>query len=295
MRIGRYQTQTDDTAWSGAVIDDETVVRLSEAGRAADVEIPESTVGLLETPDWHARATRALDRAAETGAGCHDIDTVVHAAPVATPGKVVCVGRNYRAHAAEGGNVAPDAPVLFSKFRSSIEGPGATVSWDPNYATQVDYEAELVVVIGEQTRDVDPEDAMGHVAGYLVGNDITARDLQTADGQWIRGKNLEGFAPIGPELVTAEEVADPHDLAIYTEIDGERLQDASTAQLVFGVDELIAFCSRAFPLAPGDLLFTGTPEGVGIHRDPPVLLGDGDTVTVGVEGLGELVTHCSHD
>jgi 2-keto-4-pentenoate hydratase/2-oxohepta-3-ene-1,7-dioic acid hydratase in catechol pathway len=291
MRLGRYQRPTDDTAWSGVLVDEHTVVCLAEAGRASSVEIPASTVGLLEMPEWQEKATRAL----ETGVGRYDIERLVRRAPIATPRKIVCVGRNYRAHAAEGGTVAPETPVLFSKFGSSIVGPEATVSWDPTYATQVDYEAELVVVIGERTRHVEPEEAMDHVAGYLVGNDLTARDLQTADGQWIRGKNLEGFAPIGPELVTTEELADPHDLAIYTEIDGVRLQDASTAQLVFGIDELVAFCSRAFPLLPGDLLFTGTPAGVGIHRDPPRLLGDGDSVTVGVEGVGELVTHCRFD
>ena len=160
---------------------------------------------------------------------------------------------------------------------------------------EVDYEGELAVVIGRRASYVDRAQALDHVAGFTVGNDVSARDLQHGDGQWVRGKSLDSFAPIGPELVTTDEVGDPHDLDVWAEVNGERLQDSSTSNLIFGVDELVSFCSRAFTLRPGDLLFTGTPPGVGVYRDPPVLLEDGDEVTIGVEGVGELTNACEYD
>jgi 2-keto-4-pentenoate hydratase/2-oxohepta-3-ene-1,7-dioic acid hydratase in catechol pathway len=199
---------------------------------------------------------------------------------------------DYVDHAEEGDNPIPEEPVLFSKFPTSVNGPGGTIEWDPDLTGKFDYEAELVVVIGEEARHVDEADVLDHVAGYLVGNDVSARDLQHGDGQWIRGKSLDTFAPIGPELVTPDKVDDPGTLDIWTEVNGERLQESTTSNLIFGVEELIAFCSRAFTLTLGDLLFTGTPPGVGVYREPPVLLSDGDEVTVGIEGIGELHNKC---
>ncbi|WP_436906855.1 fumarylacetoacetate hydrolase family protein [Halosimplex marinum] len=286
MRVGQYSAD-GERPWCG-IETDEGVVALPEAGAAAGVDIPRTTGDLLATWEWRRKADLAVEHATETGEGLREPADLDRHAPVTGPEKVVCVGLNYRDHAEEGDNPIPDTPVLFSKFPTTVNGPGNTVRWDPDLTEKVDYEAELVVVIGEEARRVDPDEAMDHVAGFTVGNDVSARDLQHGDGQWIRGKSLDGFAPTGPDLVTRDEVDDPHDLDIWAEVNGERLQDSSTEEFIFGVDELVSFCSQAFTLKPGDLLFTGTPPGVGVYRDPPVLLEDGDEVTVGIEGLGEL-------
>jgi 2-keto-4-pentenoate hydratase/2-oxohepta-3-ene-1,7-dioic acid hydratase in catechol pathway len=292
MRLGTYET--GGGTWPG-VRTDAGVVRLPEAGEAAGVDLPRHTSELLGTWEWRPKAELALDYAAETGVGVYDAGDLSRRAPVPNPGKIVCVGLNYRDHAEEGDNPIPDEPVLFAKFPTTVNDPGGEIAWDPDYTEQVDYEAELVAVVGEEARRVDADEAMDHVAGFTVGNDVSARDLQHGDGQWVRGKSLDGFAPTGPELVTTDEVSDPHDLDIWTEVDGERLQESNTGQFIFGVDELVAFCSRAFTLEPGDLVFTGTPPGVGVYREPPVLLEDGDEVTVGIEELGELHNHCAFE
>ncbi|GAB6878156.1 hypothetical protein JCM17823_04300 [Halorubrum gandharaense] len=295
MRIGQFSGDDEESAWCGVRTENGDVVDLPTAGEAAGVDIGPSTVDLLDDWEWRRKAELAVEYATETGVGLRDADDLQRHAPVSTPQKVVCVGLNYRDHAEEGDNPIPDEPVLFSKFPTSVAGPEDTVSWDPNLTEKVDYEAELVAVIGEEARRVDPEDAMDHVAGFTVGNDVSARDLQHGDGQWVRGKSLDSFAPTGPELVTTDEVPDPHDLEIWAEINGERLQESSTDNLIFGIDDLVSFCSQAFTLNPGDLLFTGTPPGVGVYREPPVLLEDGDSVTIGVEGVGELTNEFAFD
>ena len=296
MKIGQYRTTDAEDPWCGALIDGgDAVVSLAEAGAAAGVRIDESTTGLLADWEWRRNAELAVEYATETGVGRYDADAVSRAAPVSDPQKVVCVGLNYRDHAEEGDNPIPDEPVLFSKFPTSVTGPEDAVSWDPEYTEKVDYEVELVAVIGEEARRVDPDEALEYVAGFTVGNDVSARDLQHGDGQWVRGKSLNSFAPVGPELVTTDAVGDPHDLAIWADVNGDRLQESTTANLIFGIDELVSFCSRAFTLKPGDLLFTGTPPGVGVYREPPVLLADGDSVTVGVEGVGELTSEFAYD
>ena len=201
-------------------------------------------------------------------------------APVGRPGKVVAIGRNYREHADEEGVDAPPAPLVFAKWPSSIVGPGADIRWDPALTAQVDYEAELAVVIGTEARRVSEADALAHVLGYTCLDDVSARDLQFGDGQWTRGKSLDTFCPMGPALVTADEIGDPQALAIECRVNGEVLQRSTTAAMYFGVAEIISHCSMAFTLEPGDVIATGTPGGVGIFRDPPVLLADGDVVTV---------------
>jgi len=293
MRIGQFHDGGAST-WMGVARSDGTVVNLPVAGGAAGVELPARTRDLLEEWAWRRKVELAVDHAVETGTGLVDAESVSRGPPVAEPRKVVCVGLNYRDHAEEGDNPIPDEPVLFSKFPTSVNGPGGTIAWDPDLTETVDYEAELVAVIGTEAREVDVDEAEEYVAGYTVGNDVSARDIQHGDGQWVRGKSLDTFAPIGPDVVTPDEVGDVEDLGIWTEVNGERLQDSSTGELIFGIDELVSFCSRAFTLQPGDLLFTGTPPGVGVYREPPVLLEDGDTVTVGIEGLGELTNGCRY-
>lgn len=216
------------------------------------------------------------------------LDSVELAPPIRNPGKVVAIGLNYVDHAAESESAMPAEPLVFAKFPSSIVGPGQAISWDPELTSQVDYEAELAVVIGRRARNVDPETAMAHVFGYTCLNDVSARDLQFSDGQWVRAKSLDTFCPIGPWIVTADAIADPQRLRIMCAVSGEVLQDASTADMYFPVAELIARLSRAFTLEPGDLIATGTPPGVGYFRDPKRLLRHGDTVTVTIEGIGEL-------
>jgi 2-keto-4-pentenoate hydratase/2-oxohepta-3-ene-1,7-dioic acid hydratase in catechol pathway len=214
---------------------------------------------------------------------------VTAVAPVPRPGKIVCVGLNYRDHAEETGKPVPTEPVLFAKFANSVVGDGATVEIPPATA-EVDWEAELGVVIGSTTRRVEPERALDHVAGYVVLNDLSARDLQRRGGQWTRGKAVDGFLPMGPYLVTADEVPDPQALGIRCSVNGETVQDSSTGQMVFGVAELVSTISQTMTLEPGDCIATGTPPGVGMAMTPPRYLASGDVVTVEIDGLGTLTT-----
>ena len=216
-------------------------------------------------------------------------------APVPRPGKVVAIGRNYKDHAAESGSEPPPAPLIFAKWPSSVIGPGAEIRWDPALTAQVDYEAELGVVIGRTARRVAEADALAYVLGYTCIDDVSARDLQFGDGQWVRGKSLDTFCPMGPVLVTTDEIPDPQALAIACHVNGKTLQQASTADMYFGVATIVSHCSQAFTLEPGDVIATGTPAGVGVFRDPPILLGDGDEVVVEIEGIGRLVNTCRFD
>ena len=213
-------------------------------------------------------------------------------APTPRPGKIVAIGRNYREHAAEEGVEPPPAPLIFAKWPSSVVGPGDEVRWDPELTGQVDYEAELAVVIGRTARFVGVDTALDYVLGYTCLNDVSARDLQFGDGQWVRGKSLDTFCPMGPVLVTADEIDDPQDLAITCSVGDERVQEARTSAMYFGVAEIISYCSRSFTLDPGDVIATGTPGGVGVFRDPPRFLRDGDRMTVEIERIGRLENVC---
>ena len=207
--------------------------------------------------------------------------------PIERPGKIVCVGLNYRAHAEEQGRTPPEQPVLFAKWATSLIGPGEPIVL-PSLSQAVDHEAELGVVIGARVRGVSAENALEAVRGYLCANDVSARDLQRADRQFTRAKSLDSFCPIGPALVPRSEVTDSQALRIRCLVNGEVRQDSTTADMVFSVAELIAFASEAITLEPGDLLLTGTPGGVGEFREPPVYLRDGDEVTVEIERVGIL-------
>jgi 2-keto-4-pentenoate hydratase/2-oxohepta-3-ene-1,7-dioic acid hydratase in catechol pathway len=204
------------------------------------------------------------------------------------PGKIVCVGLNYLDHIRESGAEPPAEPLIFAKFPSAVIGAGDPIPIDESLTKRVDWEVELAVVIGRTARRVERAAALDHVFGYTVANDVSARDLQFGDGQWVRGKSLDGFCPLGPEVVTADEIPDPQALALRTTVNGEVMQDSSTAEMVFGVAELIAFCSRSFTLEPGDVMLTGTPWGCGEFMDPPRSLHPGDVVEVSIEGIGSL-------
>jgi 2-keto-4-pentenoate hydratase/2-oxohepta-3-ene-1,7-dioic acid hydratase in catechol pathway len=206
---------------------------------------------------------------------------------ISRPGKIVCVGLNYLDHAQEGGMDLPKAPLLFAKWPNTLIGPGEPIVLPPE-STEVDYEAELGVVIGTTAKRVSEADALDHVEGYICLNDVSARDLQFADGQWTRGKSPDTFCPVGPRLVPREEIDDPQQLGIRCILNGETMQDSSTAQMIFSVAEVIAYVSLVITLERGDLIATGTPAGVGVFRDPKVLLEDGDEVSIEIDGLGTL-------
>ena len=210
-------------------------------------------------------------------------------APIVDPRKIICVGLNYKDHAAESGSPIPKDPILFSKYATALIGHGETIVL-PKVSQEVDYEAELVIVVGKKGRHLTLNNAMDHVAGYTVGHDVSARDWQLKkDGkQWMVGKTFDTFAPAGPVLVTKDEVKDPQNLPIRLRLNGEVMQNSSTKQMIFGVAELLVYLSQVFTLEPGDLIYTGTPPGVGVARKPPVYLKDGDVVEVEIEGLGLL-------
>jgi acylpyruvate hydrolase len=203
------------------------------------------------------------------------------------PGKIVCVGLNYRAHADEGGYDVPDYPALFTKFAETLVAAGDPIVLPPE-SEAIDFEAELAFVMGRRVRRASGASALDAVAGYTIGNDVSMRDYQYKAAQWLPGKNWAASTPLGPFLVTPDEVDDPHRLGISLELNGERMQSANTSQLIFDVPTLVATISEFVPLAPGDVVLTGTPSGVGYRRDPKVLLRDGDRVVVEIERVGRL-------
>ena len=211
---------------------------------------------------------------------------------VLAPPAVLAVGLNYAAHSSELGLKTDTAPTVFTLWPNSLTGHENTTSWPRSLSEAVDYEAELGVLIGSPAKDVDEADALSHVWGYTVVNDITARNIQFSEAQWSRCKSFDGFTPTGPFAVTADEVPDPQDLHIWAVVDGHTVQDASTDQMVRSVAKLIAHLSQSLTLLPGTLISTGSPGGAGYSRDPQIFLRDRSTVTVGIDGLGELTTHC---
>ena len=208
------------------------------------------------------------------------------------PGKLLAIGRNYAEHARELGNEAPSEPLVFAVLPSAVIGPGDTIEWESALTQQVDYEGELAVVIGRRARKVSEADALDFVFGYSIANDVSARDLQTRDKQWTRAKGMDTFCPLGPALVTADDIPDPQSLRIVTSVDGVERQNGSTAEMIFSVRRLIAYLSRAFTLNPGDTILTGTPAGVGKALSPPQFLGTGSVVSVRIDPIGELTNGC---
>jgi 2-keto-4-pentenoate hydratase/2-oxohepta-3-ene-1,7-dioic acid hydratase in catechol pathway len=204
-----------------------------------------------------------------------------------TPRNVICIGLNYKDHAAEGGVPLPEKPVVFAKLNGCIIGPNAPIVLPPE-TQQVDYEAELAVVIGRRCKSVSEADALNYVAGYTCLNDVSARDFQFGDNQWVRSKSQDTFGPMGPYLVTGDEIPDPQSLPIRCLVNGQVLQNSNTDKMIFGVRYLISFLSRGITLEPGDVISTGTPHGVGFARKPPIFLKAGDEVMVEIDGVGRL-------
>ena len=212
--------------------------------------------------------------------------------PPLLPGKILAIGRNYAEHARELDNEVPTEPLVFAVMPSAVIGDGDVIEWEADLTTQVDWEGELAVIIGKTARKVSQSEALDYVFGYTIANDVSARDLQQRDKQWTRAKGLDTFCPLGPMVVTADEIHDPQRLRIVTKVDGVEKQNGSTADMIFDVPCLIEHLSRAFTLDPGDIILTGTPSGVGKAQNPPQFLDDGSVVSVEVEGIGKLTNRC---
>lgn len=212
--------------------------------------------------------------------------------PPLQPSKILAIGRNYAEHARELDNEAPAEPLVFAVMPSAVIGDGAVIEWEADMSAQVDWEGELAVVIGETARRVSPEAALDFVFGYTIANDVSARDLQARDKQWTRAKGLDTFCPLGPVVVTADEIPDPQQLRIVTTVDGVEKQNGSTADMIFDVRFLIAHLSRAFTLNPGDIILTGTPAGVGKAQSPPQFLTDSSVVSIEIKPIGKLTNRC---
>jgi 5-carboxymethyl-2-hydroxymuconate isomerase len=261
-------------------------------GRTLLGEIDGDTICGVAWPDTNMRGliqrgitpTRAYERFPLEGA-------IIR--PPVQPGKIIAVGRNYAEHARETGSGVPERPLLFAKLTSALIGHRAAITWRADVTQAVDWEGELAVVIGRQARGVTQENALSHVFGYTLANDVTARDLQASEPQWLRGKGMDTFCPLGPVIVTRDAVPDPQALTLRTTVNGQLMQDGTTADMVFSVAALISFISAHITLEPGDVILTGTPAGVGHGMNPPRYLADGDVVTVSSPLIGDLTNPCS--
>jgi acylpyruvate hydrolase len=267
-------------------------IRTTDGTRAGRIEgtevvlLPYSDVGaLLAADDWDAQAMGDGDRVALAGADLGPL--------VPNPSKVFCVGLNYLLHVKEGGRgEVPNHPTLFAKFADSLTGPNDPIPL-PKASPKVDWEVELVAVVGKTVRNANEQEAIDAIAGYTVGNDTSMRDWQRRTEQWLQGKCWGASSPVGPALVTLDELGSARpDLRISCEVNGTIMQDSRTSDLLFDAVHVVQYASTIIPLRPGDLIFTGTPDGVGAARNPPIFLQHGDTVTCRIEGLGELVNRC---
>lgn len=287
MRLASY---LDDGRESLGLVEGERLLRATDASP----EFPTTLSDLLDATngDWAAirqSASQARNLIAERG---RRLDEVVLLPPVPHPSKIVAIGLNYRDHAIEAGAPTPTQPTMFAKFPSSLIGHRSEISWDPALTTEVDYEAELAVVIGRRVKSVSEASALDYVFGYTCANDVSARDLQFAESQWVRGKSLDTFCPLGPVIVTSDEIPDPQSLEITCTVNGQQVQSANTSEMFFGVATLVSYCSQAFTLEPGDVIITGTPAGVGVFKKPKQMLRNGDEVVVEVGGIGRLINVC---
>lgn len=265
------------------------IARVSVEGRPRIAALGGSSARLapLTFPDDPLAGITAVSSGESEDWDAVDEATLSFLAPVARAGKIVAVGLNYADHTTETGFTQPERPLTFAKYSSSLTGPHDDVVVPGHLTTQADFEVELVLVIGRRCGGRTPA-SIDDVAAYTVANDVSARDVQFEDQQWTRGKSFDTFTPLGPWLVTPEEFGDPRGHRIYTEVNGQRLQDASTADMIFDVPALLAFVSDGVTLEPGDLILTGTPAGAGAFRTPPRYLQDGDLVVCGIDGIGEL-------
>ena len=293
MKLVTYQS--DGQPRLGVIEGDQVIDIKSAYGAMVNddaASFPDDMIALLNEGDSGLEKVSSIIEFTKSQSGNYTqaLDQVTLLPPVVRPGKVVALGRNYAAHAAEGGSKPPDYPMLFHKTSSSLLGAGGTIILPPN-STQVDYEAELAVIIGRPCKQVSPEEALDYVAGYTNGNDVSARDLQRRTSQFTGGKMLDTFGPLGPALVTRDEIPDPGNLRIRSMLNGNVMQDGNTSMMIFDVPFTISYISHIATLEVGDVIFTGTPDGVGFARTPPVWLQDGDIISVEIEGLGTLTNN----
>ena len=272
MKLTQFKTKISDDKRLGMLKGD-VIVDITEIAPDMLSLIKQGSSALFAAAKLTPRSAYALD--------------AVEYLPAVDAGKVVAIGRNYYDHAVEGGNEPPKSPLLFTKFTNALAGHNARVTLHA-ISEQIDFEAEMAVVIGKRASKVDEADALDYVFGYAPLNDVSARDLQFSDGQWVRGKSLDGFCPVGPFITTRDEIADPQALKIEGLLNGQVMQSSNTKMMIFGVAYLIHYITQGVTLEPGDVIATGTPEGVGVFRKPPVLLKDGDVFEVAIEKLGTL-------
>ncbi|HKC86561.1 MAG TPA: fumarylacetoacetate hydrolase family protein [Blastocatellia bacterium] len=272
MKFAQFKTKIADDKRLGMLKGD-VIVDITEIAPDMISLIKQGSSALLAADKLTPKSAYALD--------------AVEYLPAVDAGKVVAVGRNYHDHAVEGGSEPPKSPLLFTKFTNALSAHNAKVTLHA-ISEQIDFEAELGVVIGKRASKVSEADALNYVFGYTCLDDVSARDLQFSDGQWVRGKSLDGFCPIGPFITTGDEIADPQGLKIEGILNGEVMQSSNTKMMIFNVAYLIHYISQGITLEPGDVIATGTPEGVGVFRKPPVLLKDGDVFDVVIEKLGAL-------
>ncbi|MDR6904431.1 2-keto-4-pentenoate hydratase/2-oxohepta-3-ene-1,7-dioic acid hydratase in catechol pathway [Agromyces sp. 3263] len=288
MRFAHLRVEGQTTPRLAAVVA-ESALFLDEVMECA----PRDLQDLIERgPEGLDEVRTVVDASLAAGAELAPVSELRHSSAVLRPAQVIAIGANYAAHASELKLRSETAMTIFSLWPNSLAGHGGTTTWPEDLTSQVDYEAELGVIIGRPARGVHVRDALDYVWGYTVVNDITARDLQFSEAQWSRCKSFDGFTPTGPVVVTADEIPDPQDLWLTTNLDGRILQDASTNEMVRGVAEIISYLSRSATIPAGTLISTGSPGGAGYSRNPQVFLRDGSTVTVSVEGIGSLTTHC---
>ncbi len=228
----------------------------------------------------------------KAGAAPLPLESVRLAPPLSRPSKIIAIGLNYMDHVEESKGKIPDIPIVFAKFPNSLAAHLDPITWSAKITRKVDFEAELAVVIGKKLCSAPAEEAMEAVFGYTCGNDVSARDLQFSDGQWVRGKSLDTFCPVGPWVVTRDEIEEPHRLDIRCIVNGKIMQDSNTGRMIFKLPQLLSFLSSHFTLVPGDLILTGTPSGVGAFRNPSIYLKDRDEVVVEIQGIGRLVNTC---
>jgi 2-keto-4-pentenoate hydratase/2-oxohepta-3-ene-1,7-dioic acid hydratase in catechol pathway len=299
LKLVTYKQQ--DAFRLGAVVHDQVIdleqliqsFQLERGDGQFQTKFPKELLGLLKSDDLTWKLLGDIVHWAENDPETikpylKPLEEVKLAAPLLNPGKIICVGLNYYDHCREENVEVPKRPLLFAKFPSAIIGFDDDILWQPHITEQVDYEAELAVLIGRKGHNIAPNESFSYIAGYTIINDVSARDLQVLDVQWVRGKSLDTYCPMGPFFVTADEVADPQHLKIQCRVNNEVKQDSNTAEMIFKIPELISFISQMCTLMPGDIISTGTPNGVGAFRKPPVFLKVGDVVEVEIEGLGRL-------
>ncbi|HXI26034.1 MAG TPA: fumarylacetoacetate hydrolase family protein [Pyrinomonadaceae bacterium] len=299
MKLAQFTTKTSDQQRLGILIGDVVcdVAELARATKSTGRAVEDWLVNVDSMLEVVKRGAPAVEQLAallnssepstgRAGVWAHSLDAIDFL-PAVYPGKILAIGRNYAEHAAEGGSDLPTAPLLFNKLPNALNAHGKPIVL-PSISTQVDFEAELAVIIGHRTKLVSEAEALDHVFGYSLINDVSARDLQFGDKQWTRGKGLDTFAPLGPFITTRDEIEDVQSLKIEGLLNGDVMQSSNTAKMIFGVAYLVSYLSQGITLEPGDVIASGTPDGVGAFRQPPVFLKDGDVFEVRIEKLGTL-------